>query len=494
MGTGLNVGRLVRVSVNLSPLAAARRGFGVLCIAGDSDVIDVGERVRSYTTLDSVADDFGLEAPEYDAAALYFSQSPRPQTLVVGRWARTATAGLLKCGILTAAEQALANWTAIEDGSFRLSVDGGAAANVTGLDFSGAANLNAVAAIIAAAVAGATCTWDGSRFRITSDTTGAASEVSVLTTATASVGTDISALLKGTAATSTATVDGIAAETPAAAAAALADASGAWYGLMFAAATMPDDDENTAVAAFIEGASPVRIVGFTITDTGVLDAEVTDDLASALRDLEYRRSCCQYSANPYAIASLFGRAFSVNFSANASVITLMFKTQPGVVAEDLTETQAQTLKAKRCNVFVLYNNDTAIVQYGVMSGDAYFDEQHGLDWFSDALQNAIYNRLYQAKRKVPQTDSGMHELVTVAAAVCADAVNNGLVAPGVWNADGFGQLETGDTLSSGYYIYAPPMALQAQAEREQRIAPPMQIALKLAGAIHEVDAIVDVNR
>ena len=80
------------------------------------------------------------------------------------------------------------------------------------------------------------------------------------------------------------------------------------------------------------------------------------------------------------------------------------------------------------------------------------------------------------------------------AAVCQEAVNNGLVAEGQWNADGFGQLERGDFLPEGFYIYSPPMATQDQSTREQRIAPPIQIALKLAGAIHEIDAIVDVNR
>ena len=73
-------------------------------------------------------------------------------------------------------------------------------------------------------------------------------------------------------------------------------------------------------------------------------------------------------------------------------------------------------------------------------------------------------------------------------------MHNGLVAPGKWNADGFGQIERGDYLTEGFYIYSPPMAEQAQATREQRIAPPIQIALKLAGAIHEIDCIVDVNR
>lgn len=68
------------------------------------------------------------------------------------------------------------------------------------------------------------------------------------------------------------------------------------------------------------------------------------------------------------------------------------------------------------------------------------------------------------------------------------------MAPGVWNADGFGNLNRGDTLSSGYYLYAPPVATQSQADREARKAPVIQGAFKLAGAIHSVDVIANFNR
>jgi len=78
--------------------------------------------------------------------------------------------------------------------------------------------------------------------------------------------------------------------------------------------------------------------------------------------------------------------------------------------------------------------------------------------------------------------------------VLSQAVSNGLVAPGQWNAEGFGQLLTGDYLPEGFYIYTQPIATQDQTVREQRIAPPLQIAVKLAGAIQEVDAIINVNR
>lgn len=493
MAQGLNVERLVNVTVNLSPLAAARRGFGTLLVAGDSNVIDGKERARVYTSIESVALDFGTSAPEYLAAALYFSQSPRPKQIMIGRFLRTATGGMLKGGILTAAEQTLSNFTAITTGSFKLTLNGGAATDITNVNLSTATSLSQVATLITAKLTGgATCTWDGQRFIITSTTTGITSAVAALQAAAS--GTDISPLLKMNAALASSIVPGYAAETPTACAIALADARADWYGLMFASSTMPTAGELVAVAAAIEAMTTSRIFGVVETDTRVLDSTYTTDLASQLKVLLYKRSFVVYSANKYAVASVFGRAFSVNFAANRSTITLMYKQMPGIVAENLTETQAQVLEAKRCNVFAAYQNDTAIFQNGVMSGPAYLDEIHGLDWFVDALQVAEYNLLYQSTTKIPQTDAGQNQLVNVASGVCAEAVNNGLVAPGTWNADGFGQLGRGDYLSEGYYIYTAPMATQDQSIREQRVAPPLQIALKLAGAIHKIDAIVNVNR
>lgn len=486
----LSVSRLVRVVVNLSPLAAARRSFGVLLVAGDSNVIDTNERIRTYLTVEGVAADFGTSAPEYKAAAAYFGQTPKPRSIMIGRWARTATAGFNLGGILSPSEQLLANWTAITSGGLVIVVDS-VTKTLTGLDFHLQTNLNGVASVIDAALSGGTCTWDGASFKISSDTTGIASTVGYATTG---AGTDLAPLMKLNAALSIGLVSGIAAETPVECAAILANKSAAWYGLMFQASTQPTDDQNLAVCDFVEALDIKRIFGVTIVNTNVLSSAVTTDLASKMMDAAYKQSFNQYSQNAYAIASFFGRAFSVNFAANRSTITLMYKQEPGITGEELTENQATTLKNKRCNVFVNYVNDTVIIQYGVMSGPAYFDEIHGLDWFQDAVQNACFNVLYQSKTKVPQTDAGVNQLTNAIAGVCEEAVNNGLVAPGQWNADGFGELEPGQYLKTGYYIYATPIALQSQSERETRVAPPIQTAIKLAGAIQELDVIVDVNR
>lgn len=495
MPQGLSVGRLIRTTVNLSPLAAQRRGFGVLLVLGDSTVVAAGEMPRSYTSLESVAADFGLSAPEYLEAQAYFSQSPKPQTMMIGRWARTDAPAVLRGGVLNASEQLMPSWVALTSSTFSITV-GGVVKNVTVPTLAAQTNLNGVATQITAglttATAGVTCVWDGDQFVFTTTATGALATISYLSPTGA--GVDISAKLKGTSAFAAPPSNGVAAEAPVDAAQRAATASAVWFGLTFASSVAPTDDQAVAVASYIEGLDLERMYGVTIINSNVLDGAVTNDLASRLEALGLDRTMTQYSANQHAVASLFGRMFSVNFSANRSTITLMYKQEPGIAAEYLTETQAQVLKSKNCNVFVNYVNDTAIIQYGVVASGAYIDEIHGLSWFKDALQNAEYNLLYQSKTKVPQTDSGQNQLVATAAGACAEAVNNGLSAPGVWNADGFGQLSRGDYLKTGYYIFASPLALQDQSQREARIAPPLQIALKLAGAFHELDIIVDVNR
>jgi len=484
----LPVSRLVRVIVNLAPVAAARRSFGVLMVAGDSIVIDSAERFRSYDSYEGVVEDFGTEAPESKAAALYFGQTPKPRTIMIGRWLRTASSGFNRGAILSTAQQAMSNFTVISAGTLTISVDG-TPQNLTGIDLSAQTNLNGVASVIDAALTGATVTWTGSRFLITSSTTGASSTIGYAT-----VGT-LATAMRITQAGGAYLLSGAVAETPVQCAAVLSNMSSAWYGLMFQASTQPTDIESLAVSDFIEALDIRRIYGVTISVTTVLDSTVTNDLASLQKAAGYLRSFCQYSENVYAVASMFGRAFSVNFNAQNSTITLMYKQEPSVVPATLTTTQANTLKDKRCNVFVEYDNDTAIIQYGVMSGPAYIDEIHGLDWLQNAIQNACYNLLYTSTTKIPQTDAGSNQLVNAINGVCAEAVNNGLAAPGTWtSAVQFGQLLTGTYLKAGYYVYVQPMALQSQADREARLCPPIQVAIKLAGAIQELDVSIEVNR
>ena len=490
MATGLSVDRVVRVSINLQPKAVPRRNFGVLCIAGSSDVIDPDERIRYYTGITGVADDFGVYAPEYKAAELFFSQVPRPYILAVGRYVKEASPAYLKGGLLRDEDLDAVSWQSVSNGSFGLVING-TGVTVDGLNFALCTNMNGVAATITTKLSSdnARCLWCGDHFEINTFGTGAGQEMGYAVSA--GTGTDLSGRMMLTHGQALPLIAGHDTEAPLECAKELAD-SGEWYGLTFADALA--DADHLAVSGYIEASAKSRIYLATVTNSRVLSAAVDDDLPSRLKAVSRLRSFTQYSANPYAVCSAVGRAFTVNFNANRSTITLKFKQEPGVVAEALKESQATALAKKNCNVFVRYDNDSAILQEGMMANGAFFDEVHGLDWLQNAIQTECYNLLYQSKTKIPQTDAGINQIVTTIARVLGEAVNNGLIAPGTWNADGFGQLERGDYLPKGWYIYAQPVDDQPQSEREQRKAPPIQVAVKLAGAVHFVDVQVDVNR
>lgn len=378
---GLPVSNVVNVDVIMSPTAATGRNFGALLILGPSEVIPVTERIRLYSAVEDIGTDFGVTSEEYKAATVFFSQSPAPTQVYVGRWAKTI--------------------------------------------------------------------------------------------ATAETGTPetllqaVNAVLQFTN----------------------------WYGLGIAHTDALVDADVLSVATAIESASVSRILAVTTQDPDTLVTATTTDLASKLKAGSYGRTFCQYSSSSkYAALSAFGRAFTVNFNGNNTTITLKFKQEPVVTYETLTTAQAAALDAKDANVFVYYANDTAIIQQGVMSNGDFFDERHGLDWLQNYVQTNLFNLLYTSTTKIPQTEAGITRLLTNVEQSMDQAVSNGLVAAGIWNGGPIGQVSPGDTLTKGYYVYANPLTTQAQADREKRKAPLIQVACKLAGAVHFADVQINVVR
>jgi hypothetical protein len=193
------------------------------------------------------------------------------------------------------------------------------------------------------------------------------------------------------------------------------------------------------------------------------------------------------------MASVAGLWAGTNFEGSNTLPTYMFKTLPGVTPETITETQADTLQAKRCNVYVNYVTGTPIYQEAVMSYQLYMDERQSFDWLQNAVQIAVFNLLAQSP-KIGQTDAGMTAIINTINSVFSQAVANGMIAPGIWNGPSLPGLATGQNLQSGYYTYAPPISSQSQISRDARIGAPIQCAIKLAGAIQRVDILINVNR
>lgn len=600
----LDVSRLIKVIVSLTQAGALGRTFNTLLLMSDSNVINGLERERNYSSLAEVAGDFGTTDPVYLASQLYYSQSPQPTNLTVGRWLRTATAAILEGALLNAAQSMLGLFTQITSGGFDVVIDG-VAKTITGLNFSSQTNLNGIASIVTSSLSGSgTVTWNGSQLLLTSASTGAGTDASgtitftgnpspgdtvtingisiqfvasspgafqvliggtdtetatnlntflinssspnltaltysvsglvitvkngtvgsagnsitlaksssdiVLSASTLTGGTnpssvsyatspasgqDISSLFGWTAALALPLVPGYAAESPLQAVVALDSIDPKWYGLMFAASVMPSDSDNIQIAGFVEADVITRLFGVTIQNTNVLSSEVSNDLASELHALGYDHTFTAYcSTNPYSVASVFGRMFTVNFSGDSTMIDLCYKQMPGIAAEDLNTEEADVLQAKHCNVFVEYDNNTSIFQYGITSGSAYIDETFGDDALQNTIQTNVYNVLYTSTTKVPQTDQGEQQFVNAISQGCQQFVTNGFGAPGIWNAAGFGSLQTGQNLKLGYYIFAPPVSSQSESDRAARESVPFQVAFKLAGSVQTVFISVAVNQ
>lgn len=263
-----------------------------------------------------------------------------------------------------------------------------------------------------------------------------------------------------------------------------------WYGLTLAVGT------GFATAAEIqeaaEWANPSKkALFYTTNDTDCLDASVTTDIASLLYAAGYDYAFGQYDDNDaYASVSAMARILSVNYDMKDATITLKFKKEPGVTPVSITETQRLALVGKKLNCYAYFGDDNAMLAEGVVSSGRFLDEVIGLDWFKKKLQDQIFGFLYTRTTKVPQTDRGMALLVQQADIACQAAVNCGLIAPGTWNGSDLGEVKTGDFLPKGYYIYANKLSSQSQSDRAARIAPPLQLLIKGAGAIHSVDVAV----
>lgn len=601
----LDTSRLISVQTQITQAGALGRLFNQALAIGDSSVISGLERVRNYSNLAEVVADFGLNAPETAAATIYFEQKPTPTSFACGRWIRTASAAILDGAILSPTQQAIALFQSITNGGIDFTVDG-TAHNLTGLNFSTSANLNAVAAVIQAALSGvATCVWNGFQFVVTSATTGAGTQAtgtihlsgqpsaadtvtvdgtvvtfvasgptgnqvligsstqitaanlwaflnssvdvnivkatyvlnsstntvtasyyqvgtdgnsftlaksganiaisastltggvnaSSVAYATAGTGQDVSVLLGLTSALALPLVPGYAAESALAAVVACNAVSRNWYGLGFASSVMPVDADYLQIAAFIEADSVTRMFGVCTQNTGALSALVTTDIASELAALSLEQSFALYSSsNLYAQFAVFGNLLTIDLEGSNTFKTMMYQKAIGIVAEDLTDAQADALQAKRCNVYVAYDNNTSIIQYGTMAGPVWIDEIFGANAFGDAIQTADYNVLYTAGTKVPQTDQGDQQFAVAMSQVCQQFVTNGFLAPGNWNAPGFGQLVEGQFLKLGYYIYMQPLSQQSEADRAARKFPPFQIAAKEAGANQTGHILITINQ
>lgn len=483
------VSSVVNVSIAIGAQFPARAGFGTLnIVTAETGVISIAERIRSYQNLDAVTADWPANSEVVAAATAYFGQQPKPTSLRVSTRYPTAQSAELRGGAVLDDATNLGIFNAIADGSFVISIDGDAQ-DITALNFSVDADLGEVAdaiqtALQAVATGGftaATCTHDGNRFFITSGTTGPTSTVSFLTTVDPASGTDISSTLQMRSGEGT-KVDGIDAETITASLNEIQNTSTDWYGLMFTKevrdlVVINAEDAVVAAAAWCE--ARVKVFVNTTNDFDTLDAVTTTDIASLLQTAGYRRTMTTYSshADQYPSASIVGRAFTVNFSQPNSTITLKFKQMPGITVENLTQNQKAVLDGKSANALIEVGASDMFAE-SFMADGTFFDEVHGVDWLTNAIETNVFGYLLTRTTKVPYTDKGVASIEQQTINALDEAVRNGLIASG--------ETVDGLFLATGYSTTTIPVADVNQSDKEARFYGGLSFVALGAGAIHGV--------
>ena len=253
------------------------------------------------------------------------------------------------------------------------------------------------------------------------------------------------------------------------------------------------DEEHIAAGQFCETCNPSAIYAFTTDSAATLT--LNENIFTKLKALDLKRTIGQYSTKHQdSIVAILSWALKLLSSNNAnSAFTLKDKIEEGVTPEtNVTSMNVKTLKENNGNIYVNRNGFT-LFEDGKMANGDFFDEVAFLDKYKERMQINIIREM-QSQNKIKQTEDGMAILKAKITEVCEEMYANGFIDSGIWKAEPVLNLKTGDTLSNGYYIQSESIDEQSQSDREARIAPPIYVSLKLAGAIHYLTIQIDVNR
>lgn len=268
----------------------------------------------------------------------------------------------------------------------------------------------------------------------------------------------------------------------------------AYAGIM--SSWIEDETETLAAAAVVQALN--KIIFFVQRAEAELD--VTTGILWQLMDSSLDKSRGLYYGGADDISALqmkaayVGRAMSTNFSGSNTTQTMHLKSLATIPSDPtMDQTIFEKTKVAGADSYVSFEGVSSVNCTGA---NRFFDQVYNLMWFVGALQISGFNYLRQTGTKVPQTENGMDGLKGAYRTVCEQGVTNQYAAPGAWNSPvSFGN--QADLLANvagfGYYIYSTPIAQQLQADREDRKAPLVQIALKEAGAIQSSTVIVNVN-
>ncbi|MBQ2285560.1 MAG: DUF3383 family protein [Clostridia bacterium] len=478
----------INVSLAMTPTGLADFNTNSIAIFSN-EAAGFSEPYQAYITPSAVATDFGSDSLTYKMANALFTPVPNFRTgggmlYIFPFNGVNATSGSFTTPDISAN---LTAFKSVSNGSLSITIDGNANI-VSGLNFTKINTLADIVTVLNGKNLDVIIEAVGNTIKFTSKRFGVASTVEISTITDSGVvdisGTDY---LKAASGTEAAGTDASGETLAEAVAAALQQV---YFGGVLSTQYV-DDTTLLANSSAIQSKDCIYYETIaSMEDISSIGASIKSAGNGKTRTLAY-----SLEGGKVAIATYATIANSVNYSGVDTANTMNLKTLTGVLP-DIGLSDTYVLAAANNGVDIYGNTGGLSVVYS-NDNNGYTDDIENQLWFKKAIEVAGFNYLRQTNTKIPQTESGMSGLKNAYAQVCEQGIRNGVVGAGAWNsAVPFGDPETfkRNISEKGYYIYSIPVAEQAQAEREQRKAPVVQIAIKFSSAIHFSDVIITVER
>jgi hypothetical protein len=531
----LALSNIVNISVTVSPSAVTANSFNQGLFVGPSTVIPsygTNPRLRQYPAPGTamLSDGFTSVSPEYIAAQIYFSQTPQPQYIWIGRQdltaigtiavdGRTVTDGVMSSSVApTHLASATANFQAGDVGAAIVIIGAGAAgANLT-------TTIASVTSTTAAVLAGSCLTtvtaaqtsigFTGSGYHAndvvsitqaggtygfaTILTVGAAGQVLTIGVNPGTQGTGYTtATALPTVAISPSIGTGLevnitAGESLLQATQACRAASNTWYGL---SVNNPSDTDNLLISEWADPLWQTTRYYPWSASSGIPNG-TAGNVALQLQTLELRvlgtyatTQSGLYPNNIYAAAGLMGVEMGLNTGLANSFFTVAHKPIVGIAPEPLTQTQYTNIINAGFSAYGDFGGQSNMLEPGFMSNGS-----PSYLWINLAMlvQSLQINTMAVLRNNpaVAQTNSGQQLLIHAANDACDTAVNIGFLAGATWNGVTFNiagvSLTDGEALPSGYKNQSQPYSAQSANDRAAGKAMPIYSAITTAGAVQSL--------
>ncbi len=495
-----NLPRSLDVQISLSMAQTElRTDLSILCVAmSNLGFIPNSNRIRFYSTLSAVEQDFNTSTDAYFAALAFFSQTPIPTTMAIGEVYSNSLPAQIIAGELSTTE--IAAIKVVSDGSMNVHYNLGAGDTILGLsalNFTAINTVEDIAAVITTAIGinPLTCTvktLPGGSKRLDLSTIATGSTVLISEPVTFGTGTFIAAMLNMTAATGATIIDGytyVGIADELASIAAAAKVQGKYIYGWCLGSTLRVAATQEAAAAWALG--QIAMMPLVTNDSNALNPAYTTDIGSVIKATGNRRAPCLYHDNPqmYPDVSILAYMLSVNYRLPDSTVTAKFKQLPGISTVTLTQTQWGVLQSKGYNSYTAIGNNSRTYRDGTTEDTAwYMDTVINLDNFVEDLSVNVFNVFLRTK-KVPYTRHGQMMLVDACKDTGNQYVYNGTFADR--EVEDLTQ-KSGVSILPAVQITPTPISQMSAADRAARIGPPIQLTCQDAGAIHSIAINVEV--